>query len=118
MYIIKKYFNKLKVTFGYGFTFITKEEAGEVLNVRLNNIKNELFKNLPWLEEEPKEVQYILTEMAYQLGVEGLLGFKNTLKLIKEHKYKEASFEGLNSKWAKEDTPERAKELMNILRNV
>ena len=117
MEIIKKHFNKLKVTFGYGFTFITEEEAEKVLELRLQKRKKALFYKLPWLLNKPKEVINIVTEMAYQIGVRGLLKFKNTLNLIKEDKYKEAAIEMLDSRWAKQ-TPDRAKELSNKLANI
>jgi lysozyme len=48
--------------------------------------------------------------MAFQMGVDGLLKFKNTLELIKNGKYKEASDAMLDSLWAKQ-TPNRASRL-------
>lgn len=44
----------------------------------------------------------VLLNMAFNLGVDGLLKFKNTLGLIESGKYKEASVEMLNSVWAKQ----------------
>jgi len=117
MEIIKKYFNKLKVTFGYGFTFITKEEAEAVLKIRLENISKELSKKIEWYKEQPREIREVLIEMAYQIGIDGLLGFKKTLTYLKEHKYKKASIEMLDSLWAKQ-TPNRAKELSDIIKGI
>jgi lysozyme len=48
--------------------------------------------------------------MAFQLGTDGLLGFKNTLALIRDGKYAEAAEAMLQSKWATQ-TPERAQRL-------
>ncbi|MNL28639.1 hypothetical protein D3C87_1502920 [compost metagenome] len=48
--------------------------------------------------------------MPFQLGVDGLLGFKSTLALIEEGKYTFAADNMLKSKWA-EQTPARAKRL-------
>ena len=45
--------------------------------------------------------------MAFQMGVDGLLGFKNTLAMIQAGKYTEAANGMMNSKWAKQ-TPSRA----------
>lgn len=42
----------------------------------------------------------VLLNMAFNLGIDGLLAFKNTLRLVGEGKYKEASVEMLKSKWA------------------
>jgi lysozyme len=117
MSIIKKHFDKLKVTFGYGFTFITEEEALLVLQNRIKTIKKDLYYKSEWVIEQPQEIQDVLVEMAYQIGVNGLLKFKKTLALIKQGKYKEASIEMLDSKWAKQ-TPRRAKELSERLSNA
>jgi lysozyme len=117
MDLIKKYFDKLRVTFGIGFTFITMSEADMVLQNRINTIKLELQNKLDYFDTLPKEIQDILVEMAYQLGVNGLLKFKKTLKLLKQRKYKEASIEMLKSKWA-EQTPTRAKELSKIVKGL
>jgi lysozyme len=117
MSIIQKYFDKLKVTFGIGFTFITEKEALLVLENRIKTIKKDLYYKAEWITEQPQEIQNVLIEMAYQLGVNGLLKFKKTLALIKQGKYKEASIEMLDSKWAKQ-TPRRAKELSERLSNA
>jgi lysozyme len=117
MDLIKKYFDKLRVTFGIGFTFITLSEADMVLQNRINTIKLELQNRLDYFNTLPKTVQNVLIEMAYQLGVDGLLSFKKTLSYIKKGDYVNAAKEGLNSKWAKQ-TPERAAELMQILASV
>jgi lysozyme len=117
MKIIEKHFDKLKVTFGYGFTFITKEEATLVLNRRIKNVKKDLITKLEWVAEQPQEIQNVLVEMAYQMGVNGLLKFKNTLKYCEARDYKNMAMEMLNSHWAKIDTPARAKELSDIVAN-
>ena len=105
-------------TIGYGIKLpLTHEEAELLLVHRLNEKKQELFRYLPWLKQEPSEVQDVLLEMSYQLGIGGLMKFKNTLRFIKEHKYKEASIEMLDSLWAKQ-TPNRAKELSDIMKGI
>ena len=105
-------------TIGYGIKLpLTHEEAELLLIHRLNNIRDELISYLHWLVKEPKEVQEVLIEMAYQLGVGGLLKFHKTLILIKEHNYKGAAIEMLDSRWYNQ-TPNRAKELSNILKEV
>ena len=63
------------------------------------------------------DIQDALCEMAYQMGVAGLLGFKNTLALIKERKYTQAAENMLKSKWATQ-TPKRAREIANLVRNA
>ena len=50
----------------------------------------------------------VLVSMAYQLGVNGLTGFKNTLRAAAESRWSDAADGMLLSKWAKQ-TPKRAK---------
>ena len=54
---------------------------------------------------EPR--QAILISMAYQMGAEGLSGFKNTLKAIASQNWHAAQSGMLASKWQR-DTPNRA----------
>jgi lysozyme len=78
-----------------------------------NDVKDRmkaLFKALPWLQSLDEARQGVLLNMSFQLGVAGLLKFGNTLQLVKEGRYSEASFNMLQSLWAKQ-TPARAKRL-------
>lgn len=59
--------------------------------------------------------QDILTSLAYQLGVQGLAGFKNTLALIAASNFSGASSGMLSSVWARQ-TPERAKRHAEVMR--
>jgi len=118
MDIIKKHFNKLKVTFGYGFTFITEDEATLILSSRLHTIRLELVSKLPWVHQQPAEIQDVMVEMAYQLGVRGLLNFKKTLAYCEDRNYAKMADEMLDSPWARIQTPDRAKELSNIVKNI
>jgi len=82
--IIKKDWSRLKVTFGYGFTFLTEPEADLVLNYRVNNIRYKLNDRLPVLKRLSKNRQDVLVEMAYQMGIDGLLnGQDRHLKELK-----------------------------------
>ncbi|UYU30296.1 lysozyme family protein [Siccibacter colletis] len=56
----------------------------------------------------------ILYSMAYQMGVNGLAGFKNTLAMIAAGKFDEASSGMLNSKWARQ-TPNRARRHAEVM---
>jgi lysozyme len=53
--------------------------------------------------------------MIFQLGEAGFLKFKNTIFLIKQGRFEEASEQMLKSKWAKQ-TPERAKRHAEMMR--
>jgi lysozyme len=53
--------------------------------------------------------------MAFQMGVTGLMGFKNTLALVEQGKYQDAAENMLKSKWAQQ-TPARAQRISNQMR--
>jgi len=110
--IIKKHFDKLKVTIGIGFTNITKEEALKVTEMRLKALKKQVVTDYPYVKNN--DVLDILTELAFQIGLNGLSKFKNMHKAIKAKDYKEARIHGLDSLWNKQ-TSNRAKRLMDRL---
>ena len=69
-----------------------------------------LGKVLPWFLDLDEVRQGVLVNMAFQLGVKGLLGFSTTLQMVSKGHYEEAAVQMLKSKWAAQ-TPERAKRL-------
>lgn len=106
-------------TFGHGLTFITKEESMRIVEERLAAIMTRLASDHPWLLDMPQEVSEVLCEMCYQLGYTGCHNFKNMWGALKDTRYEEAAAHGLDSKWASpEQTPERANELMDIIRGL
>jgi lysozyme len=57
-------------------------------------------------ERDPARMA-VLQSMAYQMGVQGLAAFKNTLQAVIERRWNDAAAGMLNSRWARQ-TPERA----------
>lgn len=53
----------------------------------------------------------ILIEMCFQMGEAGVRGFVKFLEHAKARRHEQAADEMLDSKWAREDSPGRAKEL-------
>ncbi len=95
---------------------ISKEEAYYLLS---NDIKRKtvlLLDSLPWLRDHPEPVQRALANMAFQMGVHGLLKFKNTLSLIEQKRYNEAADNALKSLWARQ-TPNRAQRVTDLIRS-
>lgn len=86
---------------------ISKEESAILLANDIRRKTSELVERLPWVKQLSPARRGVLINMAFQMGVDGLLGFKNTLQMIKERRYEEASRAMLNSLWAQQ-TPERA----------
>lgn len=59
--------------------------------------------------------QNILIEMCFQLGIDHLLAFNKMFAALRINDLKEAGKQGLDSVWAKEDSPKRAQHLMDCL---
>lgn len=95
-----------KLTIGVGRNLedrgITKEEALYLLDNDIKACFKELTAALPWFAELDEVRQMVLINMAFNLGLHGLLKFKNTLSLIATGQYKKASVEMLDSLWAKQ----------------
>lgn len=89
---------------------LTDDEIKYLLNNDINKRKAQLFILIPWIRDLSEARLGVLLNMSFQMGVEGLMKFKTTLKLVKEGKYEEASKQMLSSLWARQ-TPERAKRL-------
>ena len=59
--------------------------------------------------------QEIIVEMVFQLGKTGVSKFKNMWKALAEKNYIGASYEMLDSRWAKQ-TPNRAKAMAELMK--
>lgn len=87
---------------------ITAEESAYLLGNDIQKRMIELERKLPWITSLNDARRGVLLSMAFQMGVDGLLGFKNTLEMVRTGRYEDAAKGMLNSKWAKQ-TPQRAK---------
>lgn len=90
-------------------------EIDFLLQNDINDRIEQLTKRLPWFENLDEVRQGALLNMAFQLGVDGLLGFKNTLKMVEDGRYSEAADNMLLSKWAQQ-TPARAQRMAEQMR--
>lgn len=83
----------------------------EIEQMLLNDIADReqaLRLSLPWFDSLDEVRQAVLVNMAFQLGVVGLMQFRDTLNRVREGDYAGAAVAMLQSKWASQ-TPERAK---------
>lgn len=93
---------------------ITKLEAEYLLSNDIDYFINELIKRLGYFERLPEMAKIVLLDMAFNLGVNGLLSFTHTLENIEHGRYITASNEMLNSKW-KNQVGQRAYDLAEML---
>lgn len=91
------------------------DEITYLLNNDIDNRIEALTRALPWFQDLDDARKGVLLNMAFQLGTEGLLGFKNTLAMVRDGDYAAAADGMLASKWAAQ-TPARAKRMADQMR--
>ena len=108
-------------TIGYGFAIkdleLDEDIAEMILMRKLDLLMNRIQKTFNWWRSAEDEVKNVVVEMCYQLGVSGFSKFKKTIDHLEHKRYGKASAEMLDSKWARQ-TPNRALELSNIIKNL
>lgn len=108
-----------KITIGYGRNLddvgISQAEAYFMLQNDIKKVINQLYAKLPFFKDLTDGRQNALANMAFNLGIDKLMEFKNTLSLIEQKRYTEASTAVLDSKWATQ-VGERAKRISEKIR--
>lgn len=89
---------------------ISQQESSMLLANDIAKVASGVSSALPWTDQLDEARRGVLLNMAFQMGLQGLLGFRNTLATIQSGNYKLAAQQMLQSLWAKQ-TPERAKRL-------
>lgn len=93
-----------KTTVGVGRNLVdvglSLEEAMVMLTTDIARVTLGICKALPWTESLDEVRKSVLLNMAFNLGIAGLLKFTKTLDLVKVKDYAGASREMLKSKWA------------------
>ena len=95
-----------KLTIGYGRNLddfgITENEAESMLITNADLVGNELVVKLPVLRELNSAREEALINMAFNIGVSGLLEFKKMIAALENADYDEAAKQMLDSKWARQ----------------
>ena len=116
-----------KLTIGVGRNLddrgITDAEAELLLTQDLLRCEDELRKHLSFFDQLNSPRQEVLTNMCFNLGLEGLMGFRNMLSSLQravagggQAIFIEAADHMLDSKWAKQ-VGTRAGELARVMRD-
>ena len=109
-------------TIGYGFAIkdlVIDEDIAEMILMRkLDLLMNRIQKSFSWWRSAEDEVKNVVVEMCYQLGLSGFSKFKKTIDHLEHKRYGKAATEMLDSKWGRVQTPNRALELSNIIKNL
>ena len=107
-------------TIGYGFAIkdleLDEDIAEEILARNLTKLITRVRKTFDWYDSMPEEIQDVVINMCYNLGIKGYSMFKKHIKYLKEHNWELAGDEMLDSLWAKQ-VKTRANDLSNIVRH-
>jgi lysozyme len=108
-----------KLTIGVGHNLddkgITEAAARFLLGEDVLEVEAQLDLVLPWWTGLDEVRQRVLANMAFNMGVQGLLQFTNTLTAVREGRYEDAASGMLASLWAKQVGP-RAIRLADMMR--
>lgn len=107
---LKPYMDSVgKLTIGIGRnlddTGISQSEAEYMVRNDISRAITDLHNALPWTDTLDTARFGVLVNMTFNMGIAGLCGFKNTLEMIKQGKYREAAAAMLESKWAEQVGP-------------
>jgi len=107
-----------KLTIGVGRNLedrgITAQESAMLLANDIAREEAELMRALPWVGQLDEVRQRVLLDMAFNLGLAGLLNFKNTLAAIRAGDYQRGATMMLDSKWARQ-VGQRAERLSRMM---
>jgi lysozyme len=117
---LKMYKDSLGIlTIGVGHNLqdkpISKAAAMQILEDDINDAKVDLAKAYPWVVKLSLNRQNVLINMCFNMGIERLSTFKNTLRMVESGDYAGAATNMLQSKWATQ-VGDRAKELAEIMK--
>jgi len=96
---------------------ISESEALLLLDNDIKDCWGRLAVAQPWVLATPEAVQEVLVNMCFNLGLAGLLAFRQTLALLQAGRHAEAAAEMLRSKWAAQ-VGARAERLAQRLREL
>ena len=94
---------------------LTDLEIDQILTTDLNQAINDARKFID-ADSIPEDAFHVVIDMAFNLGLPKLMRFQNFQQALKEKDFVQASFEMLDSVWAKQ-LPNRSKRLAKQMRD-
>jgi len=95
---------------------ITEQMAELLINNDVKECYDKVMNTFPWAMAN-RDVVSVLVEMVFQMGLSGVLNFRNTISYLKKKMYDKAAAEMLDSNWHNQ-TPTRAEKLSLIIKNI
>ena len=90
----------------------------ELLKYDIEKVIDQLDQSFPWWSEKKEDdIKIFMIDFVFNVGIGTAREFKNTMRYIEEGKYKKASKELMNSKYARQ-VPNRAKRNAKLIANA
>ena len=96
---------------------ITPEQAQALYEYDINRVINNLVTKIPGYSTFQEKYKIVLINMAFNLGINGLLQFKNMLQAMRTDNDIQVIQEIKNSKYYK-DVTNRANRMISIINNI
>ena len=107
-----------KTTIGYGHNLddigFPQRLAELVLYYDLKETIREVRREFLWFKDMPESKQEVVVNMAFNVGMSSIRGFKRMLFALSKHDYLSAAKEMIDSKWYTQ-VGQRARRLVSIM---
>ncbi|WP_288413475.1 glycoside hydrolase family protein [uncultured Sphingomonas sp.] len=94
---------------------VTKRQAESLFANDIVGCERDLDRRLPWWRSLDDVRERVLLNMCFNLGINGLVGFRNTLRMVERREYEDAAANMLKSLWARQ-VGARAQRLSAMMR--
>lgn len=81
---------------------LSEDEIMFLYNNDISTVTHELSLSLPWWTAEPANIQRVLINLAFNMGIHGLLQFTTFLSLLKSGDYQSAATDLEGTLWYKQ----------------
>ena len=86
-------------------TTVCKERVVACFENDITNVFQDLDRNLPWWRKQSDDLQRVLANMSFNLGITRLLKFQKFLGALESKDYQTAAKEMMDSRWATQVGP-------------
>jgi lysozyme len=111
--------NKLTIAIGRNIEEkgISYTEALFLLNNDIEEVAEDLKKIFKDFDRFPDHIQEVLANMRFQMGPRGFRSFNNMINAVNAWDFSRMQIEMMDSKWARHDTPQRARKMLEIVKH-
>jgi lysozyme len=111
MYKCPAGFNTIGIGHNLDVNPISEEAAVRIYQDDIKRVYEGVVKVLPWFLDLDEQRKFVILDMAFNIGVFGLMKFKKMLAAVRAGQHRDAAAHMRDSKWYKQ-VPKRAEALI------